>query len=245
MTAKQLGDHLGISSATVVRFAHKIGFTGYPELRREVQKLFREENEPMKKLKESFNGPLETKEAFEMICALDQENISLMLSSDLGEELGRAMEIILNADTLLLFGGRSTYSLVHYAGFLLRQLDKKFGFFNSCADDAYERMEDLSPKDAVFVISFHRYYQRTIELAFFAHEKGSPVISLTDSIQSPLVPISTVSLMVPNKAPFYSYVAPMTVLNGIIATYAKKAQLSSKEIFLQRNKMLLQKGIYA
>lgn len=244
LTAKQLGDRLGISSATVVRFAHRLGFEGYPELRKEVQKVFCDENVPMRKLRESFEGPKEAVDVFADVCACDQENIAAVASSGIGEGLGRAVDMLLEARTVVFLGGRSSYSLVHYAGFLLRQLDTKFTFFNACVDDAYERLEERGRNDVVFAISFHRYYRRTLELVAFVRERDIPIISLTDSLRSPLAPLASVLLLAPNRAPFYSYVVPMVILNGIVAAYAKKVHLSSREIFLQRSKTLLEKGIY-
>jgi DNA-binding MurR/RpiR family transcriptional regulator len=178
------------------------------------------------------------------VCAFDQENIAELALSGMGEALEKAVDMLVAARTVVFFGGRSSYSLVFYVGFLLRQLDAKFRFFNSCVDDAYERLEDLCHNDVIFAISFHRYYRRTLDLVSFVRERDLSVISLTDFVQSPLAPLSSVLLLAPNRAPFYSYVVPMVLLNGVIAAYAKKVNLSSREIFLQRNKTLLEKGIY-
>ena len=50
-TAKELSSHIGVSSATIVRFACRLGFDGYPDLARELQRFFYEDNAPMQKLK--------------------------------------------------------------------------------------------------------------------------------------------------------------------------------------------------
>ena len=41
LTANRLGDAVGVSESTVVRFAVRLGYDGYPELQRAVQELIR------------------------------------------------------------------------------------------------------------------------------------------------------------------------------------------------------------
>ena len=41
MTAAKLGQAVGVSESTVVRFAAELGFEGYPQLQRSLQELIR------------------------------------------------------------------------------------------------------------------------------------------------------------------------------------------------------------
>lgn len=41
MTALRLGDEVGVSESTVVRFAAELGFDGYPQLQKAMQELIR------------------------------------------------------------------------------------------------------------------------------------------------------------------------------------------------------------
>ena len=41
MTASKLGNTVGVSESTVVRFATEVGFEGYPQLQRALQELIR------------------------------------------------------------------------------------------------------------------------------------------------------------------------------------------------------------
>ena len=41
MTAAKLGDSVGVSESTVVRFANELGFTGYPKLQKALQELIK------------------------------------------------------------------------------------------------------------------------------------------------------------------------------------------------------------
>ena len=41
MTAAKLGDTVGVSESTVVRFATEVGFEGYPQLQKNLQEIIR------------------------------------------------------------------------------------------------------------------------------------------------------------------------------------------------------------
>ncbi len=244
LTAKNLSARTGVSSATIVRFAHRLGFEGYPEFARELQHFFYEENAPMQKLKESFDGPLGKQEILGHVCEMDRENLLQLEQAEMEQTLARVAQRMIDARRVVLTGGRTSYSLVHYAGFLLRQLDGKFSFFDSSVGDAYERIENLHSEDVLMAISFHRYYRKSRDLAVYGKELGAFVVALTDAMQSPLVPAADAVLLGANKAPFYSYVPAMAILNALIAIYAKGMNLSSREVFERRSKLLLDKDVY-
>lgn len=167
-----------------------------------------------------------------------------MEKEDIGHVVKKGLELLLNAKKVVIFGGRTSYSLVHYAGFLLRQLDRKFEFFNSTCDDSIERLRILEKSDCCVAISFHRYFRRTIELASYCSKKGVPMIALTDSVKSPLLSYSSLALLAPNKAPFYSYVSPMAIINVLIVCYARIVNRYNKDIFEKDMKELLDNDVY-
>ena len=45
MTASRLGKKVGVSESTVVRFAAELGFEGYPDMQRSLQKMIRSRSE--------------------------------------------------------------------------------------------------------------------------------------------------------------------------------------------------------
>lgn len=244
LSAKELSEKINVSSATIVRFAQLLGYDGYPDLARELCKTFLETNSPMMKLKESFDGSSDPIDIYKQVLQLDRENIRLLEKEDIGHVVKKGLELLLNAKKVVIFGGRTSYSLVHYAGFLLRQLDRKFEFFNSACDDSIERLRILEKSDCCVAISFHRYFRRTIELASYCSKKGVPMIALTDSAKSPLLSYSSLALLAPNKAPFYSYVSPMAIINVLIVCYARIVNRYNKDIFEKDMKELLDNDVY-
>src|SRR6056297_675394 len=84
LNAKELSERIGVSSATVIRFAQNLGYDGYPALARDLRKLYFQENSPMVKLMESFEGPSDRFKTFLQVLELDQENIRLLWKKTTG-----------------------------------------------------------------------------------------------------------------------------------------------------------------
>jgi DNA-binding MurR/RpiR family transcriptional regulator len=244
LNAKELSEKTNVSSATIIRFAQFLGYDGYPDLARELRKTFFEDNSPMMKLKESFDGPSDPADTFKQVLQLDQENIRLLEKQNMGNDIKDALELLLNSKKVVIFGGRTSYALVHYAGFLFRELDQKFEYFNSSCDDSLERLRVLQKSDCCLAISFHRYFKRTIDLASYCNRRDVPVIGLTDSTKSPLLLYSSLVLFAPNKAPFYSYVPSMAIINVLIVCYARLVNKSNKDVLERHMKELLDNDIY-
>jgi len=245
LTAKALASRLGISSSTVVRFAYKLGFDGYPALSRELQQLFYEESSPMKKIRESLLNSEAIENPLMQTSVFERENIRQAEILNPPEKIASVLEVFRRGGKVVFMGARAAFSLAYYAGFLFNQLEERFSFMNSFADDAYERILRLDPaSDSLFVISFHRYVKKTTELAQFARKRGVAVLALSDSPYSALSRLADHALLAPNKASFFSYVSAMTVLDCLLSSYAKGVGGHVRSSFEDQNKILLENDVF-
>lgn len=238
-SAKQLAQQVNSSDSTVIRLAYKLGYEGYPELVKDLQKIICEEQIPWRKLCGSSNsGKDKSQEILTTVLELDIQNIKTLMKEELISEFGRATDIIKKAEHLYIFASRSTYSLAHYAGYLFRYVVNNVDFFPSETGDAYEKLEKINSSDAVIAIAYPRYTRSTINLASFVHEKGAKVISITDSVTSPLIPCSDVTLLSPNSAPFYSIAPGFSLINALIVALGVDREDSTLEQIEMRNNII-------
>ena len=92
MTASRLGKKVGVSESTVVRFAAELGFEGYPDMQRSLQKMIRNRLTTVQRI-EVANDRLGGQDLLSMVLQSDIEKIRQTL-----EELDR--------DTLVTFVDR-------------------------------------------------------------------------------------------------------------------------------------------
>lgn len=240
--AKELADKLGVSSSTVVRFATRLGYEGYPELLTDLRQIFYKERAPFKKLRDSFDNSLSVSAIYDNVRTLDIENINRARIRD--EDIRQVVDMMVGASKVCIIAGRATFSLAYYVGFLLRQIDNRFNFFNSSSDYGYEQVSSLGQKDLLISLTINGYYSRTYDLTKFAHDNKIPVVAITDYPTSPLVPFSNISFFIPNEAPFCSYTAVMPLLNTLIVGFAKETCDTHKESFEKSLQDLVKNEIY-
>ena len=77
MTASRLGEYVGVSESTVVRFASALGYDGYPQLQRALQELIRHR--------------LTASQRFEMTSDMDQSQVVSKVLKALEEQLGATL----------------------------------------------------------------------------------------------------------------------------------------------------------
>ena len=115
MTASELAHELDLDAATVVRFAQTLGYTGFPELQREIrQRVLRDllVHPEEAKVVESVPGVVANAMA-ELSLALEQTRISLDTDqiAKLVEKMGEARRIIVLAENP---AQAAAYNLVHF-----------------------------------------------------------------------------------------------------------------------------------
>ena len=87
-------------------------------------------------------------------------------------------------------------------------------------------MVRISEKDVIIGISFPRYSMRTLKAMEFANNRNAKVITLTDSVHSPMNLYSSCNLIANSDMASIvdSLVAPLSVINALIVALCMKKQ---------------------
>ena len=72
LTAGKLGNKVGVSESTVVRFANSLGYSGYPELQKELQEMLRARLTGTQRME--LAGELPNAKLFEKVLKTDTDN---------------------------------------------------------------------------------------------------------------------------------------------------------------------------
>ena len=216
MTASKLGESVGVSESTVVRFASAMGYEGYPQLQRSLQEL--------------VSHRLTANQRFEMSTEIDpREALSVVLKSDV-QNLRATMEQmdeavfedvvarLLNARAIYVMGLRSAAPLAQFMGYYLNYIFDNVHLVSSGATDVFEEISKLKENDVLVGISFPRYSSRTLEAMRFAKRCGAQVVAITDGPMSPLTDIADLALTArTDMASFVdSLAAPLSVINALL-----------------------------
>ena len=138
-----------------------------------------------------------------------------------------AVDTILNAKSIYIIGIRSCAPLASFLGFYLNLIcpDVKLVNTNS-SSEIFEQIIRVGEKDVVIGISFPRYSMRTLKAMEFANNRSAKVITLTDSVHSPMNLYSSCNLIADSDMASIvdSLVAPLSVINALIVALCMKKQ---------------------
>lgn len=224
MTASKLGNLVGVSESTVVRFANELGFEGYPEFQHSLQELIRNMLTSIQRI-EVTNDLIGDGDVLDKVLISDAERIKHTLESVNRQSFNEAVDKIVSANNIYIIGVRSSSSLAGFLHFNLRMVFDNIRFVQSTSgSDMFEQIMHLRPDDTMIAVSFPRYSQRIINAVEYAHEVGANVIAITDSEMSPMAPYADELLTAESDMVSYvdSLVAPLSIINAIIVAVSRK-----------------------
>ena len=90
----------------------------------------------------------------------------------------------------------------------------------------FEQMVRIGKEDVIIGISFPRYSMRTLKALEFANNRSAKVITLTDSVHSPMNLYSSCNLIADSDMASIldSLVAPLSVINALIVALCMRKQ---------------------
>ena len=217
MTAASLGQAVGVSESTVVRFANTLGYEGYRDLQKELQELIKNKLTTVQRISLS-NDFSDYENALKQVVKKDMDNLEKTLNEIDYHIFQKAVETILTADNVYVLGLRSSSFLAGYLGFYLNFLLDNVKIVTSGPNDVFEQLLKATNKDVIIGISYPRYSKRTLEALEYGKEKKCKIIGITDSLISPAAQHADVTLIASSNMLSFvdSLVAPMGLINALI-----------------------------
>ena len=229
MTASRLGEYVGVSESTVVRFAAELGFSGYPALQSDLQELIRSKLTSVQRM-QSASVRIAQDEILETVLNADSAMIKATLDQTSKENFNRAVAAINKARNIYILGVRSAATLANFLAFYFRPVYDNVVLVDSArASEVFEQIFRIDERDICIAISFPRYSNQTINALHFIHDKGATVISITDSELSPIAQFADCLLIARSTMASFvdSLVAPLSLINALIvaATFDRRSEV--------------------
>jgi DNA-binding MurR/RpiR family transcriptional regulator len=224
MTANKLGEAVGVSESTVVRFATELQFDGYPRLQRAMQELVRSKLTSVQRI-EVTRARMRDDEVLDNIMACDIANIRQTLEELPQDVFYQAVDAIVGARRVYIFGAGSCRALANFLAYYLKMLlvDIHLIYTNS-ETEIFEEMLHIDESDAIIGFSFPRYSSKAVKAMHFAHSRHAKVIAITDSPASPIAEQASYLLLAHSDMATIvdSLVAPLSIINALIVAASLK-----------------------
>ncbi len=246
-TAKQIADALNISESTVVRLAPELGCEGFPALQAEFQRRLMSRIEWRPPLRQAIESlPQDPIAIMRQVLENDIQSIQSTLSIISNESFRRAVDAVLEARTVYLIGLRTSAGHALYSTMRLRLIRPKTQLLSPHFGDLADQMLSMEEGDLLIAISYHRYGADTVRALNFARNRGVRTIAITDNPVSPPAKAADIVLIAQGGSArlFDSLVAPMSVLNALIAAVAVLGKEDARGNIARSYEILEEFGVF-
>lgn len=219
MTAQKLGQKVGVSESTVVRFASEMGYDGYPALQRALQNLMRNKLTAVQRI-EVTSDHMTRDNVLERVLSLDIERIRKTLEHTSKDDFNNAVDKIINCKAIYIIGARSAAPLASFLNYYFTMIFPNVRLIkNTTTSELFEQIMHIDEQDVIIGISFPRYSKQTAKMLEYASNSGANVIAITDSVDSPLAQYADNLLLARSDMASFvdSLVAPLSLINALIA----------------------------
>ena len=226
LTAAKLGEIVGVSESTVVRFATQLGYKGYPGFQKALEELVRNKLNSIQRMEVTY-GRISQSEILETVLQSDIDKIKMTLADIDHKAFDLAIDTLLNARRVYVIGIRSCAPLASFLGFYLNLVCDNVSVVDvNSSSEIFEQLIRINEHDVIIGISFPRYSMRTLKALEFASNRKAKVITLTDSVHSPMNLYSSCNLIARSDMASIvdSLVAPLSVINALIVAICMKKQ---------------------
>ena len=212
LTAARMGEEVGVSESTVVRFATALGYHGYPDFQKALGEMVRTKLNSIQRMEVTY-GRISQGEILETVLQSEIEKIRRY-----PYEKSCKIHVI---------GIRSCAPLAHFLSFYLNLIcDDVTAVSTNSSSEIFEQLIRIGEEDVIIGISFPRYAMRTLKALEFASNRKAKVITLTDSVHSPMNLYSSCNLIARSDMASIvdSLVAPLSVVNALVVALCMKKQ---------------------
>ncbi|MGI6621787.1 MAG: MurR/RpiR family transcriptional regulator [Clostridiaceae bacterium] len=224
MTAAKLGEKVGVSESTVVRFANEMGFDGYPKLQKALREVVKSKLTSTQRLEVS-SARIDSESVLKTVLQSDLNKIRITMEEADPDNFDTIVEKILDAKKIYILGVRSSAPLASFLGFYFNLIFKNVRLVHTTSvSEMFEQIINAGEGDVVLGISFPRYSRRTSKAMEFAGSQGATVIAITDNENSPLAKCSDYCLYARSDMASFvdSLVAPLSMINALIVAIGLK-----------------------
>ena len=229
-TLAVLADRSGVQPSAIVRFAKSFGYEGATQM----QRLFRDGllsgnaalayGERVRQFSEAVDGkaigdPRQVLAEFLEGNTLALQNLGEVVSP---EDIKAAVTLMAEADTIYVAGFRRSFPVAAYIAYSLHQVDKKTVFIDSVGGMTRQQIHAITPRDLLIAISYHPYAEEAVQLVEAAVERNCRVLSISDSLVSPVAQPATVVLQVREAEirKFRSLSTSMCLAQALVISFA-------------------------
>lgn len=196
MNAPQIARQAGVSEATLTRFVYTMGFNSFSEFLLEIRKeTINQKGGQFRQ--EPYSGSDDS--IYQRVFDVEIDLMNETLNNIDSTSFDQAAKMLSDCDKLLLVGGPIHQYLTLYALNFMCNFRDNIHIINQVNMCFVSLLDSVGSKSAALVFSYPRYSSEVQRITEILSKKKVPIIGVTDSKLSPIIPFSSTYLITPQK----------------------------------------------
>ncbi len=192
---RDLAQAVGVSKSTVVRFAKSLGYKGFPDFKREIQKEMRGKLRAAARMEETFAELGDDENIFAKLIKRDIQLLQETLQAASFPDFHKAVEIIWRAQKVFIIGLNASMALAYLLHFRLVRVKKDARWiFLTGGTSLLEQLAFMNPSDVLIAIDFLQVPREVQAALQHAKKVGVPILGITDFPSSAIAKAADVCL---------------------------------------------------
>lgn len=180
-----IADELGVSKTTLLRFARKMGFEGYFDFRKQLQKEELNRSTTAERFKLLGNNSDMT--CIQKLHTIESDNINQFIKGLDRKTFSKCIDSIINANMVYTAGWDNTTFLSELLSYRMKNYGYKFENITTERSSLMNSLIHADKGDLLIVIDMPEYSKFLADAVAFARELGMKIVLITDYVTCPLI----------------------------------------------------------
>lgn len=225
LSMRGLAANAGVHPTTMVRLARHFNFASFNDFRTPFQKRLR--SHPSDYARRARELQARAGGAPALVDGVMEQGLSnLRHSFEINgpERFDTAAATLLAGKRIFIAGLRSCYPIAFYFDYLYRVFRDNGTLLHAQGGAFADELRYFTKSDVLLAISFQPYSRETVAAAEYAHARGGRMVTITDSLVSPLARNAEHVLMVENESPsfFHSLAPAISAVEALVAVMVRR-----------------------
>ncbi len=220
-----------VQPSALIRFAKSFDYTGFSQMQRAFQTRIAERSASYKeRVRAAQDAEIKDELGLEhsllnRLCATNTISLTQLSESNIHARLAVAVDLLEAAGTIYVVGYRRSFPVAAYIAYSLSHAECRTVLLDGVGGMLNEQARCMSDGDALIAISYSHYAHETADIVSNASRQGVPVIAISDSRLSPIMPSARVYLEVLDAEvlSFRSLTASMCIAQTLAISLAFRA----------------------
>jgi len=197
-TVASIAGNAEVQPSALVRFCRALGYQGFSDLQEVFRSRLRERvlnyDERLAQMRDHGLASSRTGLMLDGFLTAGERSLAELRDKVDQDALERAVGILASAETIYLIGLRRSFPVTSYMSYAMGKLGIRNILVDAVAGLGAEQTGFIGRRDAVLATSFTPYASETVSLTAAARARGARIVSVTDSVFSPIASSADVLL---------------------------------------------------